>query len=45
MKWWQKLADYSFCYLAAWLLILLSPIWLPIWLAVKVYKHGEEAKQ
>lgn len=30
MKWWQKLSDYSFCYVVAWCLILLSPIWLPI---------------
>lgn len=41
MKWWQKLIDYSWCYMMAWVLILAFPIWLPIWLAVKIYKYGK----
>ena len=41
-KWWQRLSDYGFCYMAAWFLIVVSPIWLPVWLANKIYRYGKE---
>lgn len=46
MKWYQKLADYLFCYICAWVMIFSFPLWLPIWLAVKIYKGaGSEAQK
>jgi len=42
MKWLQKWVDYNTCYFIAWGMIILSPIWLPVYLAVKVHKFGKK---
>ncbi len=41
-KWWEKLIDYVAAYMFAWVLIICAPLWLPIWLAIKIYKFGKE---
>lgn len=38
MKLWQWVADWGFNYFMAWVLILSFPLWLPIWLAIKLNK-------
>lgn len=37
----QFIVDCLFEYLLAWILILLSPLWLPIWVAVRLHKWIE----
>ena len=42
MSRWQKLSDYVFCYITAWTLIILSPVWFPIWFARKIYRGPKD---
>lgn len=39
-----KVSDIVFLYYLAWLVILFSPIWLPIWLAIKINKWIKDEK-
>jgi len=39
LKW---LSDWGFNYIMAWWVIILSPLWLPIWLAIKLNKWAKE---
>lgn len=42
----KNLADWILCYCLAWELIILSPLWLPIWLADKIKSNiSEESGQ
>lgn len=38
----QFLTDALSAYFFAWVMIITSPIWLPIWLAVKIYRYPRE---
>jgi len=36
------IADYVFMYALAWVVIIFSPLWLPVWLAWKLRRWVEE---
>ena len=38
----KNILDWGFRYMLAWWLIILSPIWLPIYLAVKIKRWEEK---
>lgn len=38
---WWKLFDWITDYIEAWCLIILSPIWLPFWMAHKIHKDNQ----
>jgi len=42
---WWRLFDYFADYLGAWCLIFVSPVWFPIWFAVKIHKSNEKLRK
>ncbi len=45
-KWVVKIMNCIYFYIIAWYVIILFPIWLPVWLAIKIYKWPlEEVKE
>lgn len=37
-----RLSGWVFCYLCAWSLILLGPIWFPFWFAYKIHQDSDK---